>query len=315
MPTVSVVIPAYRHAEHIAEALLSVYAQTYSDFEVIVVNDGSPDQTSDAVRPFLSKGNLRYVEQSNAGQAVARNRGVALATGEFIALLDDDDVWRPDKLAWQVDAMREHADAVMVWGPATDLGSGMALLPCSPGEGARWQGSNVLATIRVVSPGQTLMRRTAFEAVGGLDVNLWGTDDWDLYIRLGEIGRFHYDPRVALLYRRHPQNASRDVARLTENVGRLRAKHYPKIAARVLRDETDAAGRRCRSDRFDDLMWLALDAFAKGDFRTSRRFWMASARAHPIRLFSTQAWRKAKAAFVPQLLRPVWRRMRRGTWA
>src|SRR5271170_3450676 len=99
---VSVVIPTYNHRDFVVEALESVFAQTFTDYEVIVVNDGSPDDTAAVLRPYIESGRIRYIEQENRGQAGARNRGLAEARGEFVAYLDDDDLWLRDKLAWQV---------------------------------------------------------------------------------------------------------------------------------------------------------------------------------------------------------------------
>src|ERR1700719_2929443 len=102
MPAVSVIIPTYNHRDFVLDAIESVFAQTFTDYEVIVVNDGSPDDTASVLAPLASAGRIRYLEQANAGQGAARNRGIAQARGEFIALLDDDDRWPADKLEWQV---------------------------------------------------------------------------------------------------------------------------------------------------------------------------------------------------------------------
>jgi len=99
-PTVSVVIPAYNAERYIGETLESVLAQTYRDFEVVVVDDGSTDGTREIVRGYGEP--VRLVEQPNSGPAAARNRGVREARGEFIAFIDADDLWLPEKLALQV---------------------------------------------------------------------------------------------------------------------------------------------------------------------------------------------------------------------
>src|SRR3954471_16219960 len=111
-PAVSVVIPTYKHAGYIEETLQSVFAQTFTDFEVIVVNDGSPDNTTAVLQPWVASGRIRYLEQPNAGQSAARNAGIRLARGEFVALLDDDDLWPADKLAIQVERLRTQPNAV-----------------------------------------------------------------------------------------------------------------------------------------------------------------------------------------------------------
>src|SRR5260370_24652309 len=104
--SVSVVIPAYRHRDFVLATLDSVFSQAFTDYEVIVINDGSSDDTTELLRPLAASGHIRYFEQANAGQATSRNRGIHAARGEFIALLDDDDLWPPDKLEWQVEALR-----------------------------------------------------------------------------------------------------------------------------------------------------------------------------------------------------------------
>ena len=115
-PIVSVIIPTYNHCHLILDTLNSVFTQTFTDYELLLVNDGSPDDTQAAVKSIVEERGIRYFEQPNAGMAPARNVGLSHARGEFIALLDDDDLWPPDKLEWQVEALRANPDAVMVYG-------------------------------------------------------------------------------------------------------------------------------------------------------------------------------------------------------
>jgi glycosyltransferase involved in cell wall biosynthesis len=115
-PRVSVVIPTYRRQDMIIDTLESVFLQTFQDFEVIVVNDGSPDETAELLAPLAASGRIRYLEQPNQGQAAARHRGLEEATGEFIAFLDDDDLWPPDKLEWQVAYLERNPSIAAVGG-------------------------------------------------------------------------------------------------------------------------------------------------------------------------------------------------------
>jgi glycosyltransferase involved in cell wall biosynthesis len=114
-PFVSVVIPTYNRARQIEAALESVLAQTYPEFEVIVVDDGSTDGTGEALRQLITQPGgrgapIRYFFQPNQGQSMARNKGIAEARGEWIAFLDSDDVWLPEKLEWQVRALEQFRD-------------------------------------------------------------------------------------------------------------------------------------------------------------------------------------------------------------
>jgi glycosyltransferase involved in cell wall biosynthesis len=109
-PFISVVIPTFNRFRQVQAALMSVLAQTYREFEVIVVDDGSTDSTGEAIQPFIRRGHtgnpqIRYFFQPNQGQSAARNKGAEEARGKWVAFLDSDDVWLPEKLEWQVSAI------------------------------------------------------------------------------------------------------------------------------------------------------------------------------------------------------------------
>ena len=101
-PEVSIIIPAYNHADLLGEALESVFAQTYRNFEIIVVDDGSTDDTASLLKPLSEQGVIRYIYQQKQGVSAARNRGIVEANGRYIAFLDSDDLFEPDKLEIQV---------------------------------------------------------------------------------------------------------------------------------------------------------------------------------------------------------------------
>lgn len=103
MPKVSVVLPTYNNASYIGEALASVFRQTYKDYEVVVIDDGSTDGTREKLKPFLSS--IKYIYQENRGRGAARQRGVLSSCGEYIAFIDSDDIWMPHKLEKQMDCI------------------------------------------------------------------------------------------------------------------------------------------------------------------------------------------------------------------
>ena len=105
-PLVSVIIPSYNAARYVAEAVASALAQTYQPLEIILINDGSTDDTEEVLLPYVGK--MRYFYQPNRGLSATRNRAIALARGELIAFLDADDVWLPEKLARQVDCLTQN---------------------------------------------------------------------------------------------------------------------------------------------------------------------------------------------------------------
>ena len=234
-PVVSVVIPTYKHEAFVVRALESVWAQTFTDYEIIVVNDGSPDSTARVLAPYVRSGQVaHYIEQPNAGQGAARNRGIAAAQGMFIALLDDDDAFPPDKLAWQVAALQAHPEAGVVYGYPVPVDAQNDLVaPLDPyGHPLPWPYTaptgNVYAPMTercwLVSPGQALVRRQLLGETP-FDPTLRGCDDWDLWLRLAETCAFLFKERPSLLYRLHGENASHDTLAMRKNDFRLLRKH------------------------------------------------------------------------------------------
>lgn len=212
-PEVSVIIPTYGHQRWVIPTLHSVLEQTFTDYEIIVVNDGSPDDTAKLLRPYAEDGHIRYIEQSNSGQSAARNVGIANARGKFVAFLDDDDLWPADKLAWQVDILSHDTSIGVVAGIAEIIDeTDRTILSTSYVEELSF--SAIFRHCPITSPGQTLIRRSLLDQVGGLDETVAGVDDWDLWFKLSACSRFVMRNRVALRYRRHGENASNNVERL-----------------------------------------------------------------------------------------------------
>ena len=221
---VSVIIPAYKPG-HLPEALASVFAQTYADYEVIVVNDGSPHDLRKLLQPFVESGRITYIEQENRGTAAARNRGLAEARGEFVALLDDDDYWPADKLEWQARYLDEHPDAGVIVGDVSwvdDVGKIISQTPLRDGP---LTFENLFTTGYITSPGQTLIRRALIAERNGFDETIWGADDLDLWLSLARSTRIIIVSRPALYYRLHESNASNNSLAMCLNIQRSLQKH------------------------------------------------------------------------------------------
>ena len=234
MPAVSVIIPTFNHESFVLETLSSVFAQTFSDYEVILVNDGSPDDTARILAPLAAAGRITYIEQPNSGQARARNRGLAVARGDYVALLDDDDLWPPDKLAWQVGALESQRDATVVAGGIVCIGTG--------GERLKTQHRQPVGVFSfdalfrgcpIISPGQTLIRASALREAGGMDARFWGADDYDLWFRMARLGRIIGTARPSLFYRIHGANASADTSRLLLNALLVVREHLKRAPAQL----------------------------------------------------------------------------------
>jgi glycosyltransferase involved in cell wall biosynthesis len=231
-PRVSIVIPTYRHAAFILDTLQSALAQRASDVQIIVVNDGSPDETKSLLEPLAQSGRIEYVEQPNQGVARARNNGIARARGEYIALLDDDDLWPPDKLQWQIDFLDANPDVGVVGGTLQIIDDRSVL-----GPPARFHPEITFDSLFLGnpfdSPGQTLIRADVLRAVGGLSSSIWGADDWDLWFRIAKRSRIAMVDRLALYYRHHAQNASKQTGRMIAACCDTIDRHLPDAPART----------------------------------------------------------------------------------
>jgi len=217
MPTISVIIPAYNAAPYIGETLESVFGQTSTDYEVIVINDGSPDtaELERVLETYLHR--ITYLKQENLGASAARNAGLRKARGEFVAFLDADDVWLPSYLRDQL-AFIEQQGCDMVCADAMHFGG-------SPFDGRTYMDvlmadapSNGEVTFKgLISGKQSLItsglvaRREAIFKVGLFDEALRNSQDFDLWLRLARNGsRLAYQRKLLLHYRYHAKSLSGD---------------------------------------------------------------------------------------------------------
>ena len=208
---VSVVIPCYNHAHFLEQAIESVLKQSYSDFEIIVVDDGSTDNTAEVAGRYSP---VRYVYQENAGLSSARNTGLRHSRGEFLVFLDADDRLLPHALETGISCMREHPECAFVSGHCRVIDSRGAILP-SPRQ-LRIEREHYLALLRggtyIWCPATVLYRRQIFDFVGGFDPALKRVEDHPLYLRITRDFSVYSHNRIIAEYRRHlSSRLSRDV--------------------------------------------------------------------------------------------------------
>ena len=211
LPKVSVLIPAYNAMDYLPQTLESVIAQDFSDYEVVIVNDGSSDGIEDWFTG-LSEKRVRLISQKNRGLAGARNTAIAHARGEYLALLDADDLWEPEKLRLQVDILEQNLEVGLVytWLALVDMDAqptGRFLQ--SNQEGWVWRD---LIHRNFVGCGSTpLIRRDCFEQEGGFDENLGSyMEDLDMWLRLSLKYEFRVIKQPLVGYRQRPNSASKN---------------------------------------------------------------------------------------------------------
>lgn len=213
MPLISVVIPAYNSEKTIQETIESVIKQTFKDFELIVIDDGSKDSTVEIISSF-SDPRLRVFSYPNAGVSASRNRGWAKATGEFISFLDSDDLWTPDKLAAQLGALQANPQAAVAYSWTDYIDEFSRFL--YPGKHPTVTGdvySELLVNDFLENGSNPLIRQAALIQVGGFDESLFGPEDWELCLRLAARYPFVVVPRSQILYRLSTHSISSNFSR------------------------------------------------------------------------------------------------------
>jgi glycosyltransferase involved in cell wall biosynthesis len=201
MATISVIIPAYNAECTILETIASVQEQTFSDFEVIVINDGSTDRTLERLTT-VKDSRLKIFSYENGGVSVARNHGIAHATGEFISFIDADDLWTPDKLELQLAALQKHPEAGVAYSWTSNMSDEKKSFDI--GHSPIFIGNvypELLVTNFIANGSNLLIRRQAIESVGEFDPALSGCADWDFYVRLAARWLFVVVPKPQILYR------------------------------------------------------------------------------------------------------------------
>ncbi|MER3445446.1 MAG: glycosyl transferase [Candidatus Dadabacteria bacterium] len=193
MPRVSVIIPTYNRAEFLCSAITSVLNQTFQDFEIIVVDDASNDGTYEVVSSFNGNG-IKYIRHKiNRGGAAARNTGIRASTGEYIAFLDDDDEWMPEKLQMQVDLLQispPEVGAVYTGFVIVSRAGGEILYQGVPTRKGYIFNEMLIGNLVGATP-SVFLRRECFNRVGLFDENLPFAEDWDMWIRISK--EFHFE--------------------------------------------------------------------------------------------------------------------------
>ena len=204
---VSVVIPCFRQAHFLPEAIKSVLAQDHPDVEVIVVDDGSSDNVGAVASRYPG---VRCLRHENGGLAAARNAGIAEAGGAFLLFLDADDRLLPEAVGLGLEQLRDDAEAMMAAGTWRLIGEEGEPLPADPPQQPREAYPALLESCFISTPAAVLYRRALFEEIGGFDPSVSASADYDLYLRTAADHPVRLHPHPVAEYRRHGANMTRD---------------------------------------------------------------------------------------------------------
>ena len=296
-PRVSVLVAAYNSERFLERTLHSALAQTFTDFEVLVVDDGSSDGTAALVRDMMVRdARLRLIVQANQGLSASHNRGIAESRGELIAFLDHDDLWHPEKLAAQVACF--DAD------PRVGVVSCYSEILDDDGRSAGWRlggdaNGDVYAEMLewdMVSGGSVvLVRRSALDAAGPFDTTLRIRDDWDMWIRLARRVHFATVPRTLVGYTRRPSNESRDAVRMADE-GR-------RVLAKAAADDPSLSRSLLRTHEARDLVAVTSFCTIDGQTALAWRYLIASLRCSPLPVLrSPKRWGLVAALMLQTIL-------------
>jgi glycosyltransferase involved in cell wall biosynthesis len=219
---VSIVIPTYNRSDYILEAIQSVIEQDHTPLEIIVVDDGSTDDTKVKLASLIASGAIRYVYQENRGRSAARNRGISLATAEYLAFLDSDDLFEANKLGKQVEFLARHPEVGLVHGGYIKFDAqNQDLGYRDPSWFSGWIYPDILLIwYTLLPPSIVMVPKRVLDEVGGFDESLYIGEDLDLWRRIARRYPFGYINQRLARIRVHAGNTSTDAVEATREFER-----------------------------------------------------------------------------------------------
>lgn len=262
---VSVIVPVYNRADIVSRTIESILAQSYQNFEVIAVNDGSSDASLDVLNSYALShpGKVVVLNQQNTGQARARNNGIKLSKGEFIAFLDSDDTWEKDKLSLQMPLFKKKVGLVYCGIYEVDSQNNkLKSVLCEPG-----MRGNVYKRLLVknrMTGGSVVVSREALNKAGFFDVTLDAAENWDLWIRISREFLVDYIDLPLVNYLRHPGNMSCDMERMSRSSWAVLQKHLPP-------DEKKGVLATAYDEAYANYFYnIGVLSFSHGDYQRAR---------------------------------------------
>jgi len=269
IPLISVVVPAFNSARYLPRALNSLFEQSYSPLEIIVVDDGSTDDTVRCLEPFRDR--IRYIYQANRGLPGARNTGICNSQGDFVGFLDADDWWSPDKLALQAPLLIDNERVGMVHSDFRYFTEDTGQYSPSEGKGDELVGDcyQRLFERNWINVCTALVRKECFEKAGLFDETIiGGLEDYDLWLRVSRQYEFAFVPKPLAVYFRHSTNMSSN--RLRMALAGLRVAEKALVADPLL---WERVGKREVNMKFFHLSYQAGCHYLEcGDIHQGRRY-------------------------------------------
>jgi len=291
IPSISIVLPLYNGAAFIKKTLDAVASQTFQDAELIIIDDGSPDSSSQIAEEVCSCSssrilqNLTLIKQENQGVAAARNHGIEKAKGKWIALLDQDDIWLPEKLEVQHKAAQKNPEASWHYSAFVRFyADGREKLKNNGSSDRLETLKKMLSGELFVPPSTVLVLKKVCEELGGFDSELIPSDEWDFFLKLAENYENGYSDKVLVRFPSHPTStAKRQRRKIFEAQKIVIEKHSEKVSREVPASVI--------KKRKANILWhLGRESELDGEKKLARKHYFEAVKTNPARIKLFVAW-------------------------
>jgi glycosyltransferase involved in cell wall biosynthesis len=303
VPNVSVIIPVYNSMAYLPQALESVIQQTYQDFEVLIIDDGSTDQIK-SWSQTLSDPRIHFFSQSNQGISAARNTGLQEAKGRYISFLDADDIWQPKKLIKQLEQLESDPDIGLsyTWAVSIDP-KGQILGRIFNGSLKRQAWSQLVVRNAIPSASVAVVRRSCLEKIGGFDTDLSHVNDRDMWLRIAKDYEVACVPEVLVLKRQHAHNVSRNWRAIEQASKQVLEKAFSSPPPDLKEDELHSLQKASYAQLNFLLAWKPLQCKSP-DPSKAMAFYCKALQQNPLLIFSREGIRCGVAIAIMSVLGP-----------
>lgn len=279
---ISVVVPVYNGQEFIKTTIQSVIMQSYPHWEMLIIDDGSTDGTKEVVKGYLEDSRIKYFYQKNRERAAARNQGIHFSSGQYIAFLDADDAWLPDKLEVQVDYLKHHPEVRLCFTNYFLIDTGGILTGAPRISFTSNNQFDYLLKGNFIANSTVMIPRDVLDKVGLFDETLpaFGSEDWDMWLRIVRFYSVHFIDKPLALYRIHENNTSLD--RMCSSAEAVLKKTFsdPNLPANIFRSK----------EKIYAQIYLG---FSETCLRSNQKkkaveYWQRAYRTYPTLLFLTE---------------------------
>jgi glycosyltransferase involved in cell wall biosynthesis len=288
-PVISVIMPVYNSGKYLETAIESILSQTFISFEFIIIDDGSTDNSRYLLKKYsIADKRIRVIlNKQNLGNYPSRNKGMSVAKGEFIAVMDSDDIAYPERFDYQINFFRENPESVMVGSQVMLIdpeGRDLGLKPDIPLTHKAINKKLLDGLWGVIHP-SVIMRKDAVDELGGYRERFRSCADHDLYLRLSEIGKIANMPEVLLSYRQHYSSMTINTSDQQHNLYYIKREARERRGLSSEQDETvpeiAESGEFTRKEKMAIRYHWAKLAFSSGHFTVAFRHFTASIVLHP----------------------------------